>query len=144
MLKSENKKQCFLVLEMSTMFSDARIHSFSYVWCNPVKSFCVMEMVHHTRYCQFVWHRRIGKCVPKLILVSWVRTRCQVVFDNEHLWKTSFHLFKDWCKQVTTWCNLCELLYGHINPIKLHWIATINKYLKMGAWLFNHPVFYGN
>jgi hypothetical protein len=30
----------------------------------------VMEMVHQTRYCRFVWHRRIGKCIPKLIPAS--------------------------------------------------------------------------
>jgi hypothetical protein len=51
---------------------------------------CVTETVHQTRYCRFVWHRRIEKCIPKLILASQVRTSCQVVFDNEH----SLHLLK--------------------------------------------------
>jgi hypothetical protein len=42
------------------------MHSlFSFVWCKLLKSSCVMETVHQTRYCRFVWHRRIGKCIPK-------------------------------------------------------------------------------
>jgi hypothetical protein len=70
-LKAENKKtMLYLVLETSTAVSDACIHSFTHVWCNPVKSSCVMETVHQTGYCRFVWHRRIGKCIPKLILAS--------------------------------------------------------------------------
>jgi hypothetical protein len=51
-------------------FSDACIHSFPHVWCNLAKSSCVTEMVPQTRYCRFVWHRRIGKCIPKLILAN--------------------------------------------------------------------------
>jgi hypothetical protein len=79
------------VLKISTAFSDACIHSFPHVWCNLVKSSCVTVTVHQTRYCRFVWLRRIEKCIPSLILASSVRTRCQAVFDNEHslhLWKT--------------------------------------------------------
>jgi hypothetical protein len=64
---------------MSTAFSDARIHSFPHVSCNLVKSSCVTETVHQTKYCQFVWHKRIGKWIPKLIPSSLVRTRCQVI-----------------------------------------------------------------
>jgi hypothetical protein len=97
------------------------VHSlFPHVWWNPVKSFCVTETVHQTRYCRFVRHRRIGKCIPKLILASSVRTRCQVVFDNEHslcMWKrhpytsTVEKQLTDWREQVTTWYDLRGLLY---------------------------------
>jgi hypothetical protein len=45
------------------------IHSFPHVWYNPVKSSCVTETFHQKRYCRFVWHRKIGKCIPKLIMV---------------------------------------------------------------------------
>jgi hypothetical protein len=31
---------------------------------------CVTETVHQTRYCRFVWHRKIGKSIFKLILAS--------------------------------------------------------------------------
>jgi hypothetical protein len=84
------------------------------------------ETVHQTRYCRFVWHRTIGKCIPKLILASWVRTRCQVVFDNEH----AFHLWKrhpctsaverqlmGWREQFTTWRDLRGLLYNQSNIV---------------------------
>jgi hypothetical protein len=66
----KTKNNVILLLEMSTAFSDAFIHSFPHDWCNPVKSSCVAETVHQTRYCRFVWHGKIGKCVPKLILAS--------------------------------------------------------------------------
>jgi hypothetical protein len=144
------------VLEMSTAFSDACIHSFPHVWCNPVKSSCVKETVHQTRYCRFVWHSRIGKCIPKLILESLVRTRSEVVFDNEH----SLHLLKrhpststvsrqltDWCEQVTTWRDLRGLLYSHSdivclliqsNCIELQ--PSINILIWV-ALLFDQPVF---
>jgi hypothetical protein len=36
-----------------------RVHSFPHVLSNPVKSSCVTETVHQTRYCRFDWHRRI-------------------------------------------------------------------------------------
>jgi hypothetical protein len=143
---------------MSTASSDTYIHSFPHVWCNPVKSSCVTETVHQTRYCRFAWHRRIGKCMPKLILASWVRTRCQVVFDNEH----SLHLRKthpctltvwrqltDRREQVTTWHNLLGLLFSHSiivcqliqsNCIELQ--PSINILIWV-AWLFDHPVFAG-
>jgi hypothetical protein len=106
---------------MSTAFSDACFHSFPHVWCNTVKSSCFSETVHQTRYCRFVWHRRIGKCIPLFILASQVRTRCQVVFDNEHslrLWKrhpctsTVKRQVMDWREQVT-WRDLRGLLYSH-------------------------------
>jgi hypothetical protein len=113
---------------MSTAFSDACIHSFPHVWCHPVKSSCITETVHQTRYCRFVWRRRIGKCIPKLILASEVRTRCQVVFDNEHslhLWKrhpctsTVERQLTGWHEQVTTWRDLRGLLYSHSDIVCL-------------------------
>jgi hypothetical protein len=60
----KQKTMLYQVLEMSTAFSDACIHPSSHVWCNPVNSSCVTETVHQTRYCRFVWHKRIGKCIP--------------------------------------------------------------------------------
>jgi hypothetical protein len=38
-----------------------------------------------------VWHRRIRKCISKLILLSHEIMKYLVVFDNEH----SLHLKKD-------------------------------------------------
>jgi hypothetical protein len=73
---------------MSTFSGDEFVHSFPHVSCNPMKSSCITETVHQTRFSRFVWHMRIGKCIPKRILASYLRTRCQVVFDNEH----SLHL----------------------------------------------------
>jgi hypothetical protein len=66
----KTKKNVILSVEMSIAFSDACIHSFPHVWCNLVKSSCVTETVHQTRYCRFVWRRRIRKSIPKLILAS--------------------------------------------------------------------------
>jgi hypothetical protein len=140
---------------MSTAFSNACIHSFPHVWYNPVKSSCVTETVHQTKYCRFVWHRRIGKCIPKLILASQVRTRCQVAFDNEHslrLWKrhpctsTDWRQLTDWREQVTAWCDLLGLLYSH-SDIVLSLIQSdctelqpsINI-LTLVTWLFDHHV----
>jgi hypothetical protein len=73
-------------------------------------------------------HRRIGKCIPKLILTGWIRTRCQVVFDNEHslhLWKrhpctsTVWRQLTVWRKQVTKWRDLRGLLYSHSDIVCL-------------------------
>jgi hypothetical protein len=36
-LNQKKKTMLYYVLEMSTAFSDACIHSFPHVWCNPVK-----------------------------------------------------------------------------------------------------------
>jgi hypothetical protein len=89
---------------------------FSSCLMQPSQEFCVTETVHQTRYCKFVWHRRIEKCIPKLFLAS------QVVVGNEH----SLHLWKrhpctsnverqltDWREQVTTWRDLHGLLYSN-------------------------------
>jgi hypothetical protein len=111
---------------MSTAFSDACIHYFPRVLCNLVKSFCVIETAHQTIHWRFVWHRRVGKCIPKLILASYVRTRRQVVFDNEHslhLWKrhpctsNAWRQLLDWREQVTTWRDVGGLLYRHNNIV---------------------------
>jgi hypothetical protein len=140
---------------MSTAFSDACIHTFLHVWCNPVKSSCVTETVRQTRYCRSVWHRRIEKCIPKLILVSYVRTRRQVVFNNEHslhLWKrhpctsTVERQLTDWREQVTTWRDLRGLLYSHSDIVCLLIQSNCTdlqpsiNILKWVAWLFDHPV----
>jgi hypothetical protein len=61
------------------------MHSqFSSCLMQPREEFCVTETVHEMGYYLFVWHKRIGKCIPKLIPSSYVRTRCQTVFDSEH------------------------------------------------------------
>jgi hypothetical protein len=64
----------FLVLEDSTAFSDACIHSFPHVLCNGtvfvLHDSCVPETVHQMTHCRFVWHRKIGKCIPKHILAG--------------------------------------------------------------------------
>jgi hypothetical protein len=143
---------------MSTAFSDAFINSFSHVWCNPVKSSYVTETVLQTRYCRFVWHKRIGKCIPKLILTSKVTTRCQVVFDNEHslhLWRrcpctsTIWRQLTDWCEQVT-WRDLRGFLYSHSDIVSLliqsnciNLQPSINILIRV-AWLLDHPVFIQN
>jgi hypothetical protein len=57
------------------------MHTFTLfinVWCNLAKSFCVTDMIHKMRYCQFIWHQRNRKCIPHLNLANAVRTRCQV------------------------------------------------------------------
>jgi hypothetical protein len=56
--------------EPTIAFRDASIHPFSRVRCNAVNISCVMGTVHQTKDCRFVWHRRIGKCDPKLIMAS--------------------------------------------------------------------------
>jgi hypothetical protein len=115
----------------------------------------VTETVHHTRWCRFVWYRRIGKCIPKLILASEVRTRCQAVFDNErslHLWKihpctsTVERQLTDWREQVTTWRDLRGLLYSHsdilcllILPNYAELQPSINIWIWV-VWIFDHPV----
>ena len=38
----------------------------------------VREVVQQMRHCQFVWHRRIEKCIFKLIPAKQVRIRCEV------------------------------------------------------------------
>jgi hypothetical protein len=58
------------MLEMSTSFSDACIHAFPHVCCNPANNSCVTETVHQTRHCRFVWKRGIGECISKLVLAS--------------------------------------------------------------------------
>jgi hypothetical protein len=150
----KQKVMLYQLLEMSTAFSDAYISSFPHVWCSPVKSSCVMETVHQTRYCRFFWHRRAGKCIPKLILTSQIRTSYQVVFDNEH----SLHLWKrhpctsaveiqltDCHEQVTTWRNLRRLLYSCSSIVRLLIQSNCfelqpSMHFLWVAWLFDRPV----
>jgi hypothetical protein len=68
------------------------------------EEFCVTETVRQTWSCRFLWHRRLGKCALKIILASYIRESCQVVFDNEH----SLHLRRHLCtssvdSQLTDW-----------------------------------------
>jgi hypothetical protein len=62
--KPETKNNVMQTLEVS-----ACVHLFLHVWCNPLNS-CVTETVHRMRHDPSVWHRRIEKCVPKIILAS--------------------------------------------------------------------------
>jgi hypothetical protein len=88
----------------------------------------VLETVHQTRYYHFVRHRRTRKCIPKLTVETYVRTRCQVALDSEHslhLWKrhpctsTVWRQLTDWREQVTTWRDLRRLLYSHSDTVCL-------------------------
>jgi hypothetical protein len=76
-------------------------------------------LVHQSR-CRFLWHRRTGNCISRLIVSSYVRTRYKAVFENEHslhLWKRQLRIsavwrqLTDWRQQVTTWRDLRGLLY---------------------------------
>jgi hypothetical protein len=73
-LKSENKKRCYFECwkcpPNSAMHAFTLFLMFDAAWWRVSAVTCVTEMVHQTRYCRFVWHRRIGKCIPKLILAS--------------------------------------------------------------------------
>jgi hypothetical protein len=125
---------------MSTAPSDAFIHPFPHVWCNPVKSSCTTEMVHQTRNCQFGSHRRIWKCIPELVLTNQGRTRFHVALDSEH----SLHL--DRCKTTdgpsptgynTMWSGRAFVQtlqhFVFINPIELYWKANINSHCSMSC-----------
>jgi hypothetical protein len=66
--------------------------------------------------------------------------RCQVVFDNWHslhLWKRHPCTLTVW-KQLMDWHVTCvgscivTAICVFINPIKLYWISTINKYFNIG------------
>jgi hypothetical protein len=157
-LHSNQKPKNNVILSVRNVHRVQRcMHSFNffpYVWWNPVKSFCVMETVYQTRYCRFVWHRRVGKCIPKLILASKVRTRCQVVFFNEH------SLVKKHPYTSTVWWQLRDglagagynltwrgLLYSHSdiaclliqsNCTELQ--PSINILIWV-VWIFDHSVF---
>jgi hypothetical protein len=136
---------------MSTAFSDACIQS-PHVWRNPVKSSCVTEFTRWDTVDLFDTGES-GNVSPKLILANKVRTRCQVVFENEH----SLHLWRrhpctsivwkqltDLREQVTTWRGLWGLLYSHSdivclliqsNCIELQ--PSINILIWV-TWLFDH------
>jgi hypothetical protein len=113
---------------MSTAFTDACIHPFPHVWCNPVKSFCS----DRKRF-----------------------TRCQVVFYNEHslhLWKrhpctsNAERQLTDWRKQVTTWHDLRGLLYSRSDIVRLIIQSNCTEskpsinILIWVAWLCDHSV----
>jgi hypothetical protein len=145
-LKSENKKQCYIKCWKCPPRS--AMHTFTLFLMFDAtrwRRFCVTETVHQTRYCRFVWHRRIGKCIPKLILASQVKTRFQVVFDNEHslhLWKrhscisTVERHLTNWHTQVTTWRDLRGLLYNH-NDIVCLLIQSNCTELQPSIHIFN-------
>jgi hypothetical protein len=92
----------------------------------------------------------MGKCVPELILASYVSTCCQVECDNEHslhMWKrhpctstVSRHL-TDLRERFKTRHDLRGILqskrYGvFFNPAEVYWIAAISKYFKTGCITF--------
>jgi hypothetical protein len=113
----------------------------------------VTEKVHHTRYRRSVWHWRIGKCIRKLILASYVRTKCQVVLDIEHACTcekeiTALQLLKDNWRTVASRLQrevtrmgccivsdmVCSLIQSNCTELQ----PTINILLWV-AWLFDHP-----
>jgi hypothetical protein len=140
---------------MSTAFSDACIHSFPHIWCNPVKSLCsdrngspdeiLSICLAQGNREMWSWTRSGNK----------IRTRCQVFFDSEHslhLWNrhpctsTVWRQLTDWRKLVTTWRDLLGLLYSYSdtmclliqsNCIELQ--PSINILICV-AWLFDHSV----
>jgi hypothetical protein len=76
---------------------------------------CVTETVHQTRYCRFVWHKRIAKCIPKTrsgklsknempdsvrhwTLVAIVKKKTSLHFDR---WETTERLA--WAGYNMTW-----------------------------------------
>jgi hypothetical protein len=118
----EQKNNVIKVLEMSTAFSDARIHSFPHVWRNPAKSFCATETEHQTTY------YRMREWEGEWTLVALVKNTCT---------STVWRQMTDWSEQVTTWrASDIELF---VNPTVLYWIATINKYFDMGCVTFRSP-----
>lgn len=60
-----------------------QINCFPRVLLNSEDSSCVNDMIQKTTYCLFVWHRRIGKCVPKLVITRiaafWAAEQCSLV-----------------------------------------------------------------
>jgi hypothetical protein len=95
-------------------------------------------------------YKRIGKCILTLILASEVRTRCQVVFNNEH----SLHLWQRYRRCTSTKDNrrtwAIRLQHGMTsmssvqserfcmltNPIRLYWIAIVSKYFNLGCAIY--------
>jgi hypothetical protein len=82
-------------------------------------------VTHYTDWADWfiIWHRGIRKCIPKLTVASYVRTRCQVVFDNEHsslLWKRHLSAFSVW-RPLTDRHEqiMCELLCSHSDIVCL-------------------------
>jgi hypothetical protein len=118
----KQKKVLYWVLEMSTAFSDTCIDCFPHVWCNLVKSSC-SDRKRFTRR-DIVDLFSTGQSGN----ASQLRTRCQVVFDNEHSLRlckihtctsTVWRQITDWCEQVTTWRDLRGLLYSHSDTVCL-------------------------
>jgi hypothetical protein len=138
---------------MSTVLRDACIHSSPPIWCNLVKSSCVMETVHQTIYCQFVWHRRTGKCIPKPILATKSRNEMP---RSVRQWtlialvkKTSSHFN---CLKTTDGLaqagyDLRGFLYSHSDIVCLLIQSNFTELqpsiniLIWVAWIFDHPVF---
>jgi hypothetical protein len=145
-----NQKQKTM-LQMSATFCIVTYHRTVSV----LHTSCITETVHQTRNCQFIWHRRIGKCIPKTHSGTSSKNEMPGMFNNEqslHLWErhpctsTVWRQLKDWHEQVTTWCDLHGLLYSHrdivflliqSNCIELQPLINI---LIWAAWLFDHLV----
>lgn len=64
--------------ESVTKYNRYRPHYHHFTRRSPgtvsvVYASCVREKAHRTRYGRLVWNRIIEKCIPKLILASWVQ-----------------------------------------------------------------------
>jgi hypothetical protein len=67
----ETKNNVILSVGNAHRFQRCMHSLFSSCLMQPGEEFLQWpETVHQTIYCRFVWHRRIGKCIPKLILAS--------------------------------------------------------------------------
>lgn len=120
---------------MSAVFSGACICSFSCGWIVSVlHASCITEMVYQMRYCQFLLHRKIWKCIPKLILAN----PCTLAIERQ---------LTDWREQVMTLCKMCGLLYSRTDMCLL--IKSNCSELQPSvstsicvAWHFSYLVFY--
>jgi hypothetical protein len=97
---------------------------------------------------------QLDNIFPELILESYVRLRCQAVFDNEHslcLWKRhpcTWQLKDNWrtgasqLKYDVTCVGSCidtEIFYVFISSVELYWFATINRHHNIGCVTFRSP-----
>jgi hypothetical protein len=82
---------------MPTAFTDARIPSFPYNRCKPVKSSGVAETMFQTRYYRSAWHRRIGN-LSLNILASKNEMPCSVRQRKLLALAKKTPLYFDWLK----------------------------------------------
>jgi hypothetical protein len=140
---NQKTKKQYYVKFWSTAFSDACIHYFPLVWCNPGKSFSHGNDSPDEILSIFLAQEN-RKWMPKLILASYVRTRCQAVFENKHslrLWErhlctsTVERQLTDLWQHDVTCVGSCDhndnvrlLIYTIFVPI-----ATVNKHFIRGC-----------